>query len=301
MRPAHSSASLSGMTLLEVLIALAIFSTITVFTAQSLRQAIVNKTKIQSQLDEMSQVRDALNIIRRDLEMAFNYPDIEKEYLEAARKQAETLIRKNYGASSPASPQGAPPAAAPGVPNQAMLQDLQKLQERFRVNQEARVSPQTHFKGDEEKVTFVTTHSLNPSDNSGGGNFHVGHMVKVTYQVSDCPLRSERRCLIRHSTYETDGNIENIGPGVALLENLAEFSLRYLGIKQQDWVSTWDSIQGSEAQKNRFPEAIEVNLKVESGEGQTKKSIAMQSVTYPHFVNNPQDKAPQRNQGAGGP
>lgn len=289
-----SSKKQTGLSLLEVLIAMTIFSTITAITAQALRQALMNKSKIQSQLDEMSQVRDALNIIRKDLELATHYLDFELELKEAAKKQARSLIQ---AAISPAQsapnqpPPGLPPPPTPSVSPEQQIQLQQKLQEldqKFVTNNQFRLSPATHFRGLEDKLYFVTANTL--SSPTSDNPFQMpSYMTRISYQVKPCPLKSEIKCLVRYYDPVTDGDIEVIQKGITLLEGVSEFSLRYLGRRQQDWTSNWDSRQENGAQKNLYPEAIEVTLTRTSGEGPSEKKITMQSVTYLHFPNNPPD------------
>jgi prepilin-type N-terminal cleavage/methylation domain-containing protein len=281
-----------GFTLLEVLIAMTIFSTITIFAAQALRQALFNKSKIQSQLDEMSRVRDALNIIRKDLELATHYLDFESEFNEAVKKQARGLIQKAMSPDPSPNPKpqtpGSPPP--PVTPEQQVLiqQKLQELEKRFSNQKVTRLNPATHFRGLEDKMFFVTSNTI--SHPTAGNSLTLPlYMTKVSYQLKPCPLSANQNCLIRYSDSTTDGDIEDIQKGVVLLEGVSEFSLRYLGKRQQDWVRNWDSRQENAAQKNLYPEAIEVTLTRKTGESPNEKTITMQSITYLHYPNNPPD------------
>lgn len=266
-----------GLTLLEVLISLTLFATITVITAQALKQGLTNKSKIQSQLDEMGQVRDALSLIRRDLALGFYYIDLEKESQETLQKTTEELIKM-----------GLQEDKSNTIPLPLRLQSAkEKLQAKLKKNNELRLNPESNFKGLENSVFFISTHRFD----SGQGDKQ-GHYFKIAYQVAPCPLKTETPCLIRYSSPVTDGDIDQISNGTPLLQNVTEFQLRYLGIKQQDWINSWDSRSNSESQKNRYPEAVEVSIKVESGEAKTKKSISMQAVTYLHFPNNIERQKP---------
>jgi prepilin-type N-terminal cleavage/methylation domain-containing protein len=283
-----------GLTLLEVLIAMTIFSTITVFSAQALRQALFNKSKIQNQLDEMSRVRDALTIIRKDLELCVHYLDFEFEFNDAVKNQARNQIQKAMTPTQTPQPSqpGQPP---PPIPSQQrtgqqvnLQQKLQELEQRFVTHNAIRLSPATHFRGLEDKVFFVTSNVLSSPNQKKAFSMPL-YMMRVSYQVKPCPTNSSINCLVRFSDSITDGDLENISNGVVVLEGVSDFSLRYLGARQQDWVSNWDSRQENAAQKNLYPEAVEISLTRTSGEGQNQKKISMQAVTYLHFPNNPKE------------
>jgi len=282
-----------GLSLLEVLIALTIFSTITVFSAQALRQALFNKSKIQNQLDEMSRVRDALSIIRKDLELCVHYLDFELEFKNAVKKQAQNQIKKSMNPTHslpPAAPGQPPPPPPQQSPDQQVIlqQKLQELEQRFAINTSTRISPATHFRGLEDKLFFVTSNVLTSPSQERAFSIPL-YMTRVSYQVQPCPMNSSMNCLVRFSDPITDGDLEKIGNGIVLLDGVSEFSLRYLGKRQQDWVSNWDSRQENAAQKNLYPEAVEITLTRSSKEGQSEKKISMQSVTYLHFPNNPEE------------
>ena len=68
-----------GFTLIEVMIVLVIMATLSILSSQSIQQAIKNKIKLQTQVEDMSQVRDALKVIERDVNLAFHYTDLETE------------------------------------------------------------------------------------------------------------------------------------------------------------------------------------------------------------------------------
>jgi len=296
----------AGMSLLEVLIAMTIFSTITVFSAQALRQALFNKSKIQNQLDEMSRVRDALSVIRKDLELATHYRDFELEFNQAVKKQARILIQRAISpqAQSPVpQPPGAPPQPPPvtqASPEQQvqLQQKLQELEQRFVTNNLMRLTPATHFRGLEDKLFFVTSNSLSSPSSQNEFSYPI-YMTRISYQIRPCPLSTNINCLVRYSNHITDGDLEVVENGVVIMEGVSVFLLRYLGRRQQDWVTSWDSRQENAAQKNLYPEAVEVTLTRKTGEGPNERTISMQSVTYLHNPNNPPDpnQAPGQRRG----
>jgi hypothetical protein len=83
-----------------------------------------------------------------------------------------------------------------------------------------------------------------------------------------------------------EGDITQGGEDTAILEDVSEFSLRYFGFGKQDWNSSWDSVNGDAIAKGKYPDAVEVSLTVEKGEGAKKKKVSMQLVIPIRFPNN---------------
>ena len=82
-----------GFTLLEIVIAVTILAFLSLFTVQSIQQALKAKLKIEKNLDKSSTMRDALRTMERDINLAFNYRDPSiKLYnmMQEARKKAAT-------------------------------------------------------------------------------------------------------------------------------------------------------------------------------------------------------------------
>lgn len=283
-----------GMTLLEVIIALVIFATITTFTAQSLRQALTNKSKIQSQLDELSQVRDALTLIRKDITLAGHYLDIEKDFLDSAKRIAlKGLMLETPATGQPPAFGAVPPPTTPGGDPQ-LLQQRQNIEARFQLNLQNRQSPETHFLGQEEKIYFITTHQvlapqIEPPDreNENQNVSPSSHFIRVHYRLDDCPMDSLKKCLIRFSSLQTGGDIEKINNGFVILKGVTELKFKFLGRGQQDWISSWDSRVAGSNQFQKYPDAVQIKISVEKDEGNNKKQVTMQATSYLHFTNNP--------------
>lgn len=273
----------SGFSLLEMMIVLSIMATLSVFSAQAIQQAIRNKAKLQVQIDEVSQVRDSLKIIERDVNLAFHYTDLETELKEIVKKKRiEQSKSAQPGSPVPPPPPGstpsqtAPPIASynPEDPNDPLNQ-----------KSENRVDPSTHFIGHEDKMFFPTLNSSRLNEGSQQADF-----IKVGYVVESCRKPGEsstgKNCLIRKASNVVEGDITKIEDGVALLTDVTEFKLRYMGKGRQDWANDWDSVKGDAIAKGRFPDAVEISLTIEKGEGDKKKKISMQIVAPLRFTNN---------------
>lgn len=277
-----------GFTLIELLVALAILSTLTVLSAQSIQQALQSKKKIQTQVDDMSQVRDALRIIEKDVNMAYHYRDIEEDFYAALKKSSSTSTQTtNQNPNNPNPPQNPSPTAS----------DTKDQQRKAN-----RVSPETHFEGNAEEMAFVTMNAGRIAETEVRADF-----IKVGYKVSPCKRISKKqestKCLMRRMDSFVEGKVKEGGTNVVLLENVSEFKLRYFGKGKQDWGDTWSSGEtGDTITKGNYPGAVEVSLTVENGEESAiskKRKISMQMVMPVRFPNNKEQKASTPS--AGGP
>ncbi|MES3036328.1 MAG: type II secretion system protein GspJ [Bdellovibrionota bacterium] len=258
-----------GFTLIEVLISLAIMSTLGLLAAQAIRQSITQKKKIQTQLDEISPVRDGLRLMERDINLAYHHQDWEKEL--------EDLIEKKPAGTTPTT--FTPPV--PGAPPPTTV---------FPPRDVERIDPTTTFVGAEGEIHFVTFNNARLMRNQKQADF-----VEVGYFLRECKPRvasAERslsKCLWRRTSAIADEDVTKGGDEVVLLENVTEFKMRYLGAPKQDWVDKWrtDKESPEEVMKNRFPSAVEISLTVQNtGSNPPGKKYSMQIVASLHFPNN---------------
>lgn len=260
-----------GFTMIELMITITILATLTLLTAQAIQQAIQTKVKLQGQIDDVSRMRDTVRLIERDVNLAYHYRDIEKELNDLIRKKAQ----------GPATPPGQPPVPPGTVSSDAQAEAA--TQERREV---PRRDPVTHFVGNGESMNFPTMNNARTVRNSRQADF-----VEVGYALRECKSLREgqgsSKCLWRRSSPHVDLDITKGGDEVALLENVSEFKLRYMGKGKQDWVSDWRTdAQGDAVTKNKFPQAIEISLTVEKTERGKAKKYSMQIIAPIHFPNN---------------
>lgn len=262
-----------GFTLLEMIIVLVIMATLTVFSTQSLQQAIKNKVKLQTQIDDMAQMRDTLKVMERDINLAFHYTDLEKELKELIKKKRVEGAKVTTTTVAGQAPPLPIPPYNPNDPNDPLNQ-----------NSESRVDPTTHFIGTDTQMHFATFNTSRLTEGMQMADF-----IKVGYVLQSCrkPGReSSGNCLVRKTSNLVEGDPTKTDESVALLTDVTEFKLRYIGKGKQDWVSSWDTAQGDAVAKGRFPDAVEVSLTVEKGPGEKKKKISMQIVVPIRFTNN---------------
>lgn len=268
--------SARGFTLLELAISLVILATLVTFTTRAIQQGLFSKAKIQTQVDEMSQVRDSLKIMERDVNLAFHYRDLENEFHEAVRKGGTAANpNQNQNQNQNPFPGFAPP------PQQQQTPPSQDEQLRLA----NRLDPVTQFEGTAEEMDFATTNTGRVSENEARADF-----IKVGYLLKSCTRLSGKqessKCLVRREANYVEGDITKGGTDTVLLENVSEFKLRYFGKGKQDWVDSWSSKTGDAVTKDSYPNAVEISLTVENGEGAKKRKISMQIVAPVRFPNN---------------
>ena len=74
--------SSKGFTLLEVILAITILSTLSLLSSQAISRALKARGKIQQEVDDVSALRDSMRMIRTDINLAFHHRDFEQETLD---------------------------------------------------------------------------------------------------------------------------------------------------------------------------------------------------------------------------
>lgn len=254
-----------GFTLIEVLIAIAILATMGTLAAQSIQQAIKSKKKIQEQVDITSRMRDGMKLLERDIQLAYHHRDWERELMSAMKKKSN-------------QPQNPTPNTFPGNNPNA---------DPYGTVEAPRVDPTTQFMGSENELHFVTLNNGRLSKGLPQADFS-----EVGYTLKDCKStdgKTSSKCLWRRTSPWVDKDVTTGGEEVVLLENVSEFSLKYLGKGKQDWDKTWKSNEaGDGATKGNFPSAVEISLTIlqASSEKEKPKKYSMQIVVPIHFPNN---------------
>lgn len=287
-----------GFTLLELLIVLTIMATLMVYSSISIKQAVRSKIKIEGQINDFSQIRDALKIIERDINLAFHYIDLEKELHDKIREQ-----RKNQkNPSSAASASAATTATTTTIPqNNSALQGLDSngcfgADDPICIKPENRVDPTTQFIGKTDELHFITMNASRIREDTPQADF-----VKIGYALRNCKKLGQEgkgsNCLMRRTSSVAEGDTTKGGEEVALLQDIQEFKFRYIGKGKQDWVTDWSTLQSDTSTKDKFPEAVEISVTVVHGEGEKKRTLSMQTIAAIRFPNNPvtnQEKQEQK-------
>ncbi len=266
-----------GFTLLELILAFGILSLMTITIATATRQALRTRQKVQEKVAEMSQVRDALKIIQRDLELAYHARDLEAE-VQAEVKKLKNKNPSNPNSNNPTDPSAPPPVA--GIdPNTGAPTTASDKVNPYRKN------PETDFIGKESEVYFATKNAPVFLENAPQADF-----AKVGYQISSCRKPGSNNpssnCLIRRYSALVEGDITKTDSGTVLVENVTNFKLRYYGAGKQDYVSSWSSKDVDASMMKKYPESVEITLEIAHGEGNEKRTTSMQITAQVRFPNN---------------
>ena len=258
-----------GFTLIEVIIAITILSTLSMLVATSLSRALKAKRKIQAEVEDVSALRDALKVMRADIYQAYNHYDFEKEISDIAQKPTQA-------------------GAQPGQPAGGFVPPpTQTTQTTQRENK--RQDPSTQFVGDDQKINFVTLNNGRTLANELQADF-----IEVGYSLKDCKnLTTEKnsQCLFRRVEKIVDADVTKGGTESVLLENIKEFKLRYIGDGKKDWVKEWKTSGGiDDSTKSIFPDAVEITLAIERELDGKKKEYSLQYVVPVHNPNNSKSK-----------
>ena len=259
----------NAFSLLEVILAISILSTLTILSAQVMSRALKARTKIQAEVDDVSALRDAMRMIKTDLNMAYHHLDIEKEILDQASKS-----------NGPLRP-GTPPASAP-----------KRITKRY--------DPTTNFIGTDTEVNFVTMNGARMISNTIQADFiEVGYALKSCNNIS---TQQSSQCLYRRTQNILDEDVKTGGVDMVMLENVSEFKLRYIGESKEDWVNSWNSTSSSSdgGTMYKFPDSVEVTLSIEREIEKKQKTYSMLFVIPIHFPNNAEKSASSGASGSSG-
>ena len=242
--------TLTGFTLIEVMLAMTIMATLSILTAQSISRSIRDKTRIQSNIDNVSSLETAFKIIERDIQMTFNFRDI----------QYEVDMRTRQGGQATKAPTQNP-KAPPARPN------------TFNIKRPIQT---TQFIGNREKMDFVTL-----LQGRGYETDLEGDLKEIGYYLEQCRsfgnAKENSNCLWRRISSFVDEDVERGGSARVLLENVKSLELKFYDAKLQSWNQTWNS----KTQKT-FPEAVEVTLETD----RNKRPLKLQSVIPIRHPNN---------------
>lgn len=270
-----------GFTLLEVMIAIMLLAFVSVFSGQAINRAIKTKEKVQKDLDRHSMLRDALRVIERDINNAFNYQDFNAKLFNMSLKEREARAKApaTGGAKPPGAPASPVPPPTPGVV-QAPFQETYKPKVEFNF---------TQFVGEKNSLHFSTVSNVRMTEDS-----QASEQAEVGYFLKSCRRRAQQNvssnCLWRRVGIVIDDDPLKGGEQTVLLENVEKFELRYLGPgKEKEWVDTWSSGEKGDAiTKGKFPYAVEVTIEVlDKNSVKKDKPLRMTIVASVRNPNNP--------------
>ncbi len=258
-----------GFTLIEIMIAVVIMAFISIFTSRMIQQGVQAKTKIQSEIDRTSGLKAGLALITQDLQVSFNYHDVNAELYNAAQtaRQAQS--------ATPKTPP--PPGTSPPPPPTTTDPDKFKLKI---------INTFTRFFGEVDKLNFTSLNNFRSVK-----NLQESDQVEIGYYLDTCTSRLKKsessKCLWRRVSPYIDDEVKEGGTASPILENVKSLHFRYLGYgHEEEWLDRWVTEQGEEVMKGRFPNAVEITLTIYDKRTEPPKDIAMTVVAAVRFPNN---------------
>lgn len=273
-----------GFTLLEVLISLTLLSFLSYFTTQSMRGALDSKVKIQTELDGTSLLLNSIQVIKRDIKLAFNYRndsvDLYNESHKISVKNCETKVEKSKKSK---------------IEKDTDLSKCKQIDDSYKVRVHKKFA---QFVGKKNELYFTTLSFIRSRSSQP-----LSDQAEIGYYLTSCRSRSDKKkrsqCLWRRSSPYVDNDVEKGGEDRVLVENVENLRFRYLSPhKETDelvWRENWMSDErGDKETKGFFPQAVEITLRIKRKKIGTeknkdnRKSLAMTVIAPINFLNNPE-------------
>ncbi|MCB0407929.1 MAG: prepilin-type N-terminal cleavage/methylation domain-containing protein, partial [Bdellovibrionales bacterium] len=273
------ASSSTGMTLIEILVAMAILSVLTYYISTTIQNGAKTKVKVETEIQTYSTLRDALRIMEADMNRAFNYRDINIKLYNEAMKEREKRLKEAQAKTNEGN------TASNNTPKTVtQLEPFEPRVERV----------VTAFWGDSDEVHFTSLNNIQTIADKKESN-----QMEVGYYLEECRGRlnkkKQSKCLWRRTSPILDDDVKDGGEKTVLLENVKTFKLRYLGPPEGDtveWDAGWQSDGNLSAKtKDQFPMAVEITLEVQDESKENAKPVAMTMVAQIRNPNNPKPEA----------
>lgn len=277
-----------GMTLIEVMVSLAILSFLAVYTSNAIRNALSSKTRIQKNIDLQATLRDALKVMERDINLAFQFRDPNLTLYNQAVQEREQRLQQGQqqGQQQKNQPGGGPP------PPPTPFAQAEKLEQRP-------IPILTQFVGEKEQLSFTSLSNVRMRADD-----KTSSAAEIGYYLKNCRRRTSQAksssCLWRRVSPYIGTDVTKGGSETVLLENVEHFELRYLGPgREEEWVDFWASNErGDDTTRFKFPYAVEITLEISDPnvrEGKKPKTFRMTQVAA---IRNPGNLKNQRPDGS---
>ncbi len=286
-----------AFTLLELLIAISLMSILSITTTQMLRKSTIQTKRITAGIDNINQLRAAMNIIKKDIGKAINFRDLNLFLYNEAQK--ERIKRYDANVKKKVTEYNKKEKPRPLITVLTLTKELKKsmnIQPRPKPSTLIEEKIYTNFVGDKEKVYFTS---------SSGVRFRsadkISDLVEIGYFIRTCKSRryngQESKCLWRSVSYNLDEDVTKGGKESVLIENIEKAKFKYLSFQNKDilketvdWVESWDSRSKSDERTgNKFPAAVSLFLEIKIPNKKNKKKFKKKYLTgvfQTDFANN---------------
>lgn len=267
-----------------MMIAMTILATLTVLTSTSIRSAIQSQRKFELQIEQDSQVREALKVMEKDLSLAFHHRDT----YTTMYNQVNLEVNKAPGAPT-------------GTPGNAITQTPPPFGGAT-ANPVATPKPKevpkelTAFIGAEKSVYFTSLSNIRVQrDEQASDQAKIGYFLKTCKSISSSGKSTSSDCLWRRTSPILDDKVEVADASATeavLIENVTDFKLKYLGPGHEEWQELWKTSDSDAGMKDNFPYAVDVTIKVHNKHNPKAKPVEMRLIASIHFPNNEIKKDP---------
>jgi prepilin-type N-terminal cleavage/methylation domain-containing protein len=269
--------SISGFTLIEVMISLFILVIIGVATSKAVIDAAKLKENLKDETEFSSEFRTSVTLIERDLNQVFN----PRWFLPAG--------------AAPLNPYEQPLQPSPGkisaqeVNNRLRGTAFQAFEYWGKVFNASGIRP-SRFKGDERSMSFVTSSHIRVYREK-----HESIFAKVHYELEKQPenpnLSKEQNqknadlySLIKtENTRAFDLEEPREAPYIqyfTILNQIKSLKFRYYKVGEKNPLNSWDS--ENDEFKGSFPESVEVELSLRALNGRTMDATILFKLETPN-------------------
>lgn len=274
-----------GLTLIEVVISMSIVAFLALQTGRYVRNALKDRIKKQSVVEKATLLKDAIEVIKRDINLALHYHDPNIFIYNIAQKERQKRkSQKTSGAAKtnpidPLDPDNPNPNPIPVNPVEE-----QKKQEELKLKEEVVL---TQFLGTKNTLDFVSRSfaSTQPSRPTSD-------IIELGFKVEECKNRIDpkktSKCLIRRFDTLVDDKPESGGNEQVLIEDVKNFELSYMGPKQDtEWVDEWKTKNTlRENQKGHYPYAVKIKLTIQDSHTPKPREYTITAVAEIRNPNN---------------
>ena len=247
-----------GFTLLEVMIAMTLFSVMALFLMQITDSGVRYRKIAAKNVKAVRLIRTAREVLRKDFYNVFATVNPHELLWQAVQNDS---LR---GGSSRGAPRKTQLAPQKGASKKERLQ-LKRLQSQINDIAEPRPErrplplPVGQFKGDQNELFFTSLSYMRRQENEGASDHNL-----VLYYIKPCrniKTGSRGKCLWRKSVLDltaVDLKRDDIGEEFILVENVQQFKISYFNIFDNQWKGEWPL---GMQKNNHLPMAVRVFLK----------------------------------------
>ncbi len=286
---ANSKTRPSGFTLIEVLIALFILVLIGTTTSKAIIDAAQLKEVLKDETEFSSEFRTSLGFIERDLNQVFN----PRWFLDVNLKQIDPFAAPVVAPTTP----GTNPAPTfkqlpPEELNRYLKGNAFQSYEHWAAIYDSTGIRASRFKGTDKTMSFVAASHVRIYQQKKESIYaKIKYVVEKQEPNPNLTQEQNQKSanLFQLAKIENTRAFELDDPKegsfinhYVILNNIKKIVFRYYQAGKKDALTAWDSDQVD--QKGKFPEAVEMELELQSPQGKMIDSIVLFKLEAPNDV-----------------